>query len=141
MLVVSDTVWHTRWMAQASRQINIPREGGYAIKIVKGGLPVPVWVSKVDGWWIAASPVDRFKCVYVADEIDAQFMDALMDGEVGKHPFLNLLMHGRQISEAEYNHLMDLRAWAVDNAPWHPCLHPEKPVDFSKMPPLGRKMR
>jgi len=47
--------------------------------------------------------------------------------------------YGQLISEAEYDRLLEAKAWARDHQPNHACLHPRRAVDRNVMKPLSTK--
>lgn len=60
--------------------------------------------------------------------------EATMEGRLFEHPLFRIVLFGKPCDETEYRHRLALRDWAVDNAPWHPALHPERPIDARILP-------
>lgn len=123
-------------MSGASRHIERPTAGTYAIRYVRRGWWVPVKLELIDGRWLATVNGKPYSYAYTDEEVETAVMVALLNGELSVHPFVKLLAYARKIDQAEYDRRLDKKAWAAEHAPWHPSLHPEKPIDRTKLPSL-----
>jgi hypothetical protein len=136
VLVTLKNLWHIAWMSGTARHIERPTEGTYTIRLVRRGPLVPVKIERTEGRWLATIDGKPLSYAYTDQEVEAAVMVALLDGRLSTHPFVKLLAHAGTIDEAEYNRMLDLRVWAAEHAPWHPCLHPHQPIDLTKLPSL-----
>ena len=86
------------------------------------------------GVWVPAK-------VWMTQEID---VDGYLEEDEKLHCMVNGRMHSaydewlwlahNPISEADYNHLVSLQAWALRNDPDSPEANPHKPVDWVNTP-------
>lgn len=124
-------------MSDGSRHIERPTEGTYAVRFVKKGPLVPVKLELTEGRrWLATVDNKPLSYAYTDEEVEAAVMVALLDGRLSVHPFVKLLAFAKSIDQVEYDRMLELRAWAAEHAPWHPCMHPHRPIDLSKLPSL-----
>lgn len=72
--------------------------------------------------------------VWQIDELDDQFADATAAGELFDHPLFRVILFGEPCDETDYRHRLALKEWAEQHAPWHPCLHPNQPIDQRLLP-------
>lgn len=117
------------------RQIAQPTEGTYAIRFVKGGPWVPVRLyQRDDGLWTADVSGEPQQYAYTPAQIEFIAMAWVLAGDLNKdaRAFANILAHGREITEAEYDRKLARLAWAKQNAPEDSCLHPYDPIDLTK---------
>lgn len=66
------------------------------------------------------------------DDIESQLYDWIT-GEPS-HPFLKITLYGTQCTEAVYQHRLEIKQWARQYAPWHPCLSPMRPINHRTLP-------
>jgi hypothetical protein len=107
--------------AAQRRAIWPPSPGFFQLRLVRRGWPVPArivcdvegWHAEIDG--VASAPHD--------DPAHAPDVARVWHG-------------GHRIAEADYRYLLDLKDWARDCEPGHPCLHPQRPIDPGLLPPI-----
>lgn len=137
LLTINSKAYISRKMAARIHRrdfLNNPQSGHYLISISPKGWKVPARVTIEDDvirLVINGSQViDRW---YV-NELGNLLADATMAGTLFDHPLFRVVLFGEPCDETTYRHRLALRDWAVDNAPWHPCLHPDKPIDPRTLP-------
>jgi len=114
-----------------AHQPDIPVAGFYAMKLVRGGVlvPVRVWFGSsfdpADGTWC-----DRSHC-----------WRACVDGEQVSIWKAWPYCSGRPISEAEYRHMRSMSAHATEHETWMPEAQPMKRIDLSSLPPIYRRQK
>lgn len=103
----------------------------YAIKLVTGGprCGCKVWygapTDPETGEELDRSP--RWQ-VWIGGELqDDPFRVVMLVGNVG-------YVKGEEIDEAEYAHLLSVRAWAVEHSPQSPEANPRAPIDLHRLP-------
>jgi hypothetical protein len=105
----------------------------YAVKFVTGGprCGCKVWYgAPLDP--ITGEPLDRAPRWHC--EINGQLQDdphriIMLVGNVG-------YVKGEQIDQAEYEYLLSVRAWAVENDPSQPEASPREAIDLNKLRPI-----
>lgn len=117
---------------QFARCITEPVAGTYAVRLVKRGPLVPVRLEMVGGKWQATVDGNPQSFAYTPEQVEAVVMVSLLDGRLNSHEFVKLLAFADAIDEAEYQRMLDLRAWARENDPDHACLHPRQPINLTK---------
>lgn len=116
------------------RPIAEPQAGFYRVKLVRGGIHVPVriWFGcpVIDGEEQDRSP--RW-CV----EVDGQTSRPVADVEGHIEPLdpHEVWPFCEPITEDEYRFMCRRRGWAVDHAPHHPAANPREPIDLAQLPP------
>lgn len=121
---------------QATREIQRPTEGAYAVRLVKGGPDVPAHLDLIDGKWHATVNGRALRVAYSPEQVEALVMMALLEGKLSSHPFVKLLAFARPISEEQYQDMLDRLAWCAVHSPQHPCLSPYRPIRLSTLPSL-----
>lgn len=111
-----------RKAVQASRLIWPPEPGYFALRRHRKAWRVPAQIARDDaGLWCAI--------------IDGVARDSHSDP--AHAPDVGVIWHsGIRIPAAEYRYMLDFKAWALDNDPSHPCLHPFEPIDPMQLRPL-----
>lgn len=110
----------SRWQPSDDRSGN-PHPGFYTMKLVKGGPLVPCRILHGDEGWFAV--------------IDGKAYPPHPDPAY--EPYVMRVWHSAQHSdEATYSYLTALKAWAAENAPDHPSMHPRHPVNIALLPPV-----
>jgi hypothetical protein len=120
-------------MRQRSKDPVKPNPGHYLVKLVPKGWAVPAYISiDQDGRydiWIDGAPAG----VFAADDLADAFVGWLSAER--QSPVVSLLLRGVPTDEATYDHRLTMKAWALENAPQHPCLTPMKAIDFRLLRP------
>ena len=104
------------------RLVDHPEPGFFELRLVRGGPRVPAKIVLVDGlWgaWINGDPCGDMS----ADPVAA-------DG------VLRIWHAGRRISEQDYQHKLNVKAWAQTHAPDHPAANAERPITLASQPPI-----
>src|SRR5439155_27202766 len=122
-------------------QIGEARPGFYTVRLVRGGLSVPVkiWFGRpiIDGEEQDRSP--RL-CIEVDGRTCRPEIDETTGERIGRVPldpiYDDIWPSCRPISEREYLFMRRRSAWAREHAPDHPAADPRKPVDLRRMKPL-----
>lgn len=109
-----------RWDPRDNRAAP-PEPGYFAMRLVPRGPFVPCRIVHEHGLWHAI--------------IDEDAKPATRDPDANEH-LMRVWQHGRRITEADYAHALDVKRWARDNEPWHPCLHPHQPIALNSLPPV-----
>lgn len=114
--------------------LNNPQPGYYIVSLVPKGWAVPVHVTTEND--VIQVTVNGSQVIesWFAPDLPDLAVEATMEGRLFEHPLFRIILFGEPCSETEYRHRLNLRAWAVDNAPDHPCLHPERPIDIRTLP-------
>lgn len=113
---------------------NNPQPGYYKLSLIPKGWAVPVHVTiENDVIQVTVNGAQVIENWSRADLPDL-FTDAIADGRLFEHPLFRIILFGEPCDETEYRHRLNLRAWAMENAPDHPCLHPERPIDIRTLP-------
>lgn len=91
------------------------------MRLVPKGPFVPCRITCQQGLWRAT--------------IDEDEKPATRDPDANE-PLMRVWQHGRRITESDYSFALHMKAWARDNQPWHPCLHPHQPIALNSLPPV-----
>lgn len=121
-------------MPDTPRILTRPTPGFYTVRLVPRGWPVAARISLDDDRYsvtIDGKPVPR---TWTEEELESDAVRAITTGTLFDHPLLRVNCFGQMCDETEYRHKLATRAWAEANAPWHPSLHPEKPIDLRLLP-------
>jgi hypothetical protein len=97
---------------------------------------VPVILRVINGQWTITINGIQQDTTYPEDEVEALVGLLILDGSLFEHEFGRILAFANKISEDEYVALMERLQWCIQNKPDDPCLHPTKPIDLRKMPPI-----
>lgn len=106
-----------------------PAPGFRLLRLVPRGWQVPALIELRNG--IYTGMVDEIPLPgrWTGGELDALIADALICGELFTRPMTRLLTFGQPVSEITYRHQIAVKRWAEREAPWHPALHPNEPID------------
>lgn len=105
-----------------ARIVDQPTPGFFKMRLVRRGPWVPAAITySVFGLWQATIDGEIF-----AADADPVFADGV----------LRVWHSGRFIDEAEYAHMLAVKAWAGTTMPDHPAAQPRKAMDISKLRPL-----
>ena len=105
-------------------RVDLPTEGFYRHRMVKGGHPVGVKI------WFGQPK----------DPITGELMDrslrwqAEINGRPADIDSLWPRVAGSPIDQAEHDYLASINSWAAENAPEHAAADPRKPVDLLAIP-------
>lgn len=139
------------------REIQTPIAGPYSIRFVKGGPPVPARLEVEDfndavgHLWSAivnmqpiVNEFDGSLILMTGGDLAVIVPLAMLNGELwgAADPpeatmFVRIMAMGDIITEEKYERMVAFRKRAETEAPWHPCLHPYRKVDRTKLPPMG----
>lgn len=123
-------------MAHESRHIEKPTEGTYATRLVKGGPRVPVRLVLEAKRWRAIVNGEPQPQSYTDEEVEALVFFCVLNGSLAKHPFVKLLAFAKAIDESDYERMIARLAWAKENAPDDPCMHPGTAINLTRLPSL-----
>lgn len=113
---------------------NNPQPGYYIFSLVPKGWAVPAHVTIANNViQVTVNGSQVIDCWSVTDLPDL-FVEAVAEGRLFEHPLFRIVLFGEPCDETEYRYRLSLRDWAVNNAPDHPCLHPERPIDLRTLP-------
>lgn len=100
-----------------------PTPGTFTLRRVRGGWRVPAMIARdEDGLWYAIIDGTAGDCH--ADPAHAPGVDRIWTS-------------GERICQSDYDYLVFLKNWAVNNDPDHPCVNPYKPIDPHHLRPLA----
>jgi hypothetical protein len=114
-------------------QIN-PRSGYYILSLVPKGWGVPVHVTIENDVIQITVNGSQAVDVWSVSKVDDMLAEATIDGTLFDHPLFRIVLFGEPCDETTYRHRLAMREWAAAEAPWHPCLHPEQPMDPRTLP-------
>ena len=117
-----------------SRQIASPGPGFYLVRLVPKGWEVPARIDFDGERYSAVVDESPLLGQWTADELESLVADAILVGELFERQMTKLLVFGRPCTETEYRHKVETKRWAEENAGWHPCLHPQNPIDGRLLP-------
>lgn len=107
----------------ASRPVWPPEPGFFTLRRARRGWPVPAQITRDDaGRWYAIIDGAAGDCH--PDPAHAPDVDRVWTS-------------GTYISQAEYDYLLAVKSWAIDNDPTHPCLTPFQSIDPRRLRPLA----
>lgn len=115
-----------RHAAGQARSVWPPEAGFFKLRLVSKGWHVPARIVCSEGRWHAV----------IDEAIQESHPDPVHAPEVSR-----VWSYGAAIDEAEYFHLISLKAWAKANDTAHPALHPQKPVNRMLLRPLAPQPR
>jgi hypothetical protein len=104
-----------------ARPVWPPQPGYFALRRTRGGWRVPAQIVCDDGLWYAI--IDGVPGNSHINPEHAPGVDTIWTS-------------GLRLPEADFRYLEAVRAWAIDNDPSHPALHPFKSIDPMQLRPL-----
>lgn len=113
------------------RRIDQPMPGWFVTRLVRGGPDVPAVIWLGCPWVQPHDDIDPFLWCWPHDR-SRRLHAAILDRPVNP----DRVWTGRQIPRAEYEHLMELWAWAKVHAPHEPIANPDRPVDSRSLPAM-----
>ena len=106
--------------------------GFYLVRYVPGGWAVPARIGALDDRYWFEHDGKLIQVVLTAEEAWAIAAHWITGEKID--PIARIIVFGEPCDETTYRHRLALRRWAYNNAPWHPCLHPDKPMDSRLLP-------
>jgi hypothetical protein len=104
-----------------ARLIWPPEAGFFRLRLVKNAWGVPARIIRVPRGWQA--------------EIDEVFSDPHADPAMVRE--IAMIWHGGlRIDQAEFDWLIETKRYAERSHHDHPCLHPTRPIDRSRLRPF-----
>jgi hypothetical protein len=117
-----------------SVDLSNPHPGYYIVSITPKGWAVPVRLSIVNEFVQLIVNGQQVPDTWAIGNLPDEAIAATADGRLFEHPLFRIMLFGKRCDEATYHYRLAVAAWAVDNAPWHPSLHPEWPIDLCQIP-------
>ena len=104
-----------------NRRADIVEPGLYRMSLIRNGWKVPCRIVQgIDVWW---AEVNEMVQGYHIDPFDCPAI-------------IRIHEWGEKVSDRQYDWLIGIKAWARQNDPTHPCLHPWTSMDPNKLRPL-----
>jgi hypothetical protein len=106
--------------------------GYYLVRLVPDGPKVPAEIQ-FDGFRYAVITNGTLDGEWTPNQAANVWGDTAMDGTAFKHPLLRIVLFGKLVDAATFEHHTALREWAERNAPDHWTLWPYRPIDHTKL--------
>jgi hypothetical protein len=113
------------------RRIDEVQPGYYRFRRVRGGPWLPAVVSVDDGMIYIVEADERLQVGITAASYADAVVELVAEGKAFESPLWRVLFFGEPIDAAEYQHLLELIAWARENDPDHPLNHPDQPIKLA----------
>jgi hypothetical protein len=115
------------------RRIDEVTAGFYRYRRVKRGPWLPAVVTVEDGMIYVVEADETLQVGISADSYADIIIKATMEGEAFGLSLLRVVWFGDLINEAEYRQMLETLAWARENQPDHPMLHPDDPIRLAEV--------
>lgn len=115
------------------RRIDEVRPGHYRYRRVRGGPWLPAVVTIEDGMIYVVEADESLRVGITRQSFEDMLVDAVMNGTAFENNLVRVLWFGESIDKAEYDHMLSVLAWARENHPEHPMLHPDRPIQMSEV--------
>jgi hypothetical protein len=100
-----------------------PKGWAQPVRIVRRGNLIQIVVNGLQH-------IEQWNTDTLADD----FAEAVADGRLFEHQLFRVILFGKQCDEATYLYRLAVLEHARRHEPWHPCLHPERPIDLAAIP-------
>jgi hypothetical protein len=110
------------------RRIDEVTAGFYRYRRAKKGPWMPAVVTVEDGMIYVVEADETLQVGITADAYADIIIQATMEGTAFELSLLRVVWFGDLIDEAEYRQMLETLAWARENQPDHPMLHPDEPI-------------
>jgi hypothetical protein len=123
-----------------SRLIWPPEPGLFRLRLVKGAWGVPARILRRDirdcgGYGCGHQPCICDPLFVWQAEIDEAKNEPNIDPALARG--VDTIWHGGlKIDQAEYDWLIETKRYAETSNPGHPCLHPTRPINRSRLRPF-----
>jgi hypothetical protein len=110
-----------------SRDQNAPAPGFYLVRLVPKGWECAARIWLADGIYRAEVNGIRLACEWVTDQIDGRIVEWKTGPATDS--FERLVIFGKPCTQAQYEHRLAFRDWALMHSPRHPAANPLTPID------------
>jgi hypothetical protein len=94
---------------------------------------MPAVVTVEDGMIFLVEADETLQVGISADSYADIVIQATMEGAAFELSLLRVVWFGTPIAEAEYRQMLATLAWARENQPDHPMLHPDEPIRLAEV--------